>query len=397
MLWDSLTISVKRLNLLYLAESVSLRSAKGDVIHVREVLEAFVRKDHNVTLLIRGKKIPKFFKERMFTLKLPDFHFPLSTFVFLMSILIIGIELAFKKTDCIYERDNGINVGVIIGKIFRVPVILEVNGDLPLECSLQNDTSAHILKLAIRITYPLADAIIIPSKGQLSILKSQKVNPNKVYVVPNGVNPRKFQPQNKTLCKQKLKLSENSFHFCFIGNLAPWQGLEYAITALSKLIKENKNPNIQLIIVGDGPAKKELVTLAHKLNMKDKVIFLGTLNHEKVPEVINACDVCIAPFTAWRNKEIGVSPLKLYEYLSCGKPVIASAIPGTEIIKELDAGILVEPDNAEALKEAYKEAIKKLPYWEKKAHALHEEIATKHSWDNRVETILKIIHQICQK
>ena len=385
------------MRLLYLADCVSSHSTGGDFIHVKEVLGAFVRKGHNLTLLIRNKAMPKFLENHIYTLKLPDLRFPLSIFVYAISALTITVETLAKKPNAIYVRDNGINLGVIIGKILRIPFILEVNGDLLLEYSLKNKASAQILKLAMRITYPLADVIIIPSKGQLSILKPQKVNPNKVYIIPNAANPQKFRLQNKTKCRQKLKLTKNSFYFCFVGNLAPWQGLDYAITALSKLIKENKNPKIKLIIIGDGPVKEKLETLAHKLNIKNNIIFLGAVDHEDIPCIINACDVCIAPFTAWRNKKIGVSPLKLFEYLSCGKPVIASSVPGTEIIKELDAGILVEPDNIEALKEAYKEAIKKLPYWEKRAHILHKEIATNHSWNNRVDTILRIIQQIIHR
>jgi len=385
---------LKRLNLLYLADCVSSHSRKGDFIHVKEMLEAFVRKGHNLTLLIRGKEIPKFLKNHICTLKLPDHHFPLSIFIYAISMLIITIETLVKKPNAIYIRDNGINLGVAIGKILRIPVILEVNGDLLLEYSLKSKALAQIIKLAMRITYPLADAIIIPSKGQLQILKSQKVIPNKVYVIPNAVNPQKFYPQNKTKCRQKLKLTKDSFYFCFVGNLAPWQGLDYAIIALSKLIKENKNQKIKLIIIGDGPVKEKLETLAHKLNIRNNIIFLGTVDHENIPCIINACDVCIAPFTAWRNKKIGVSPLKLYEYLSCGKPVIASKVPGTEIISELDAGILVEPDNIEELKKAYEEVIKKLSYWEKKAYIIHKEIATKHSWNNRVNDVLEIIYYI---
>ena len=57
----------------------------------------------------------------------------------------------------------------------------------------------------------------------------------------------------------------------------------------------------------------------------------------------------------------------------------------------------LNPQHIEALKEAYKEAIKKLPYWEKRAHILHKEIATNHSWNNRVDTILRIIQQIIHR
>ncbi len=107
---------------------------------------------------------------------------------------------------------------------------------------------------------------------------------------------------------------------------------------LSALVKSNKQ-EVRLVIVGEGQFRQRLERLASELQISNKLLFLGNIDHAKIPMIINACDICIAPFTSWRNGKIGVSPLKLYEYLSCGKPVVSTSILGTEIIRDLDAGI----------------------------------------------------------
>lgn len=382
----------KKLNLLYMAECVSLESTKGDFVHVNEVIQAFARRGHNVTFVIRGRKTPVFFKNHLLTFRLPDLRFPMSIFLYLATLLLIAIRASVRRPDVIYVRDNGLNIGVLIGRMLAIPVFLEINGDLPLEYSFKNGILTRILKMIIKNSYSLADVIIVPSIGQRSILTSLHIANNRLYTISNGVNHRLFRPLEKFLCRQELKLDRNTFYFCFVGNIITWQGLDHAIIALSRLTKEIKDIKLQLIIAGDGPEKKELEKLAHKVDVANNVTFLGFIQHDRIPIVVNACDVCIAPFTAWRNKKIGVSPLKLYEYLSCGKPVIASSLLGTEIVSNLDAGILVEPDNIEELKNAFKKAIEMLPYWEKRAQFLHKEIAENHSWDCRVNEIVQIMH-----
>lgn len=392
-----------KINVLYIADFVSLSSKKGDMVHVKEFLKVLSKKKLRVSLIIRGQKTPNYSKISI--LNLPDWKFRMSfsscilfLFTHILSFSMCVIKILTDRPSFVYQRDNGINFGVVAAKIFHVPVILELNGDILLDNPSFNETLIRwVIEKAIRFTYSKADLVIMPSHGQISIFKSYKCRPKNFFVVPNGVDPVKFHPIETNLCRKAVGLDESPLFLGFIGSLSPEQGVENAIIGFSKFLKEEQAQDVKFIIVGEGPLMKKLKELTSNLQLDDFVLFLGCVPHENVPCIINACDVCIAPFTAWRNKKIGVSPLKLYEYLSCGKPVIASAIPGTEIIKELDAGILVEPDNPEALKEAYKEAIKKLPYWKKKAHAIHKEIATKHSWDNRVETILKIIHQISHK
>jgi len=78
-----------------------------------------------------------------------------------------------------------------------------------------------------------------------------------------------------------------------------------------------------------------------------------------VPEYINASNVCVVPKIPLKS---GHSPLKLYEYMACGKPVVASRISGFEILEQNNAGILVEPENPEKLAKAILKLLKRLSH-----------------------------------
>ena len=80
--------------------------------------------------------------------------------------------------------------------------------------------------------------------------------------------------------------------------------------------------------MGDGELKNELIHLAEKMNVANKCIFTGKIPYEKVPLYINIADVCV---DLKKNLPFGYSSLKLYEYMACEKPVVASNIIDFEI------------------------------------------------------------------
>jgi glycosyltransferase involved in cell wall biosynthesis len=225
----------------------------------------------------------------------------------------------------------------------------------------------------------------------ITLLKKRGVRTRNVFLVPNGVNPKYFHPIDKTMCRSKLNLDDAPFYFCFVGNLAPWQGIDKAIAAFAKLLNEKPGLDAKLLIAGTGPSRKELEKLASELKLEKKIVFLGSIAHELVPYVICASDVCIAPFGYWRNMKMGVSPLKLFEYLSCGRPVVVSSIPGTEIVKQLDAGIVVKPDDIEELKDAFGKAIQTFSYFEQREDVISHSVAETQSWQARVNDIIEIV------
>jgi glycosyltransferase involved in cell wall biosynthesis len=188
-------------------------------------------------------------------------------------------------------------------------------------------------------------------------------------------------------------MEESSKYVCFVGNLAAWQGVEFLIYAAPLILK--KCPDVRFLVVGDGVMKNKLQDMTYELGLLNKIIFTGRVPYESVPLYINAADLCVAPFIKGRNAKIGLSALKTYEYLACGKPIVASSIPGVKDLIELSGGgISVDPENPEELADAIVELI-----LNEKTRTLMGEKGRKyvienHSWNGVARKILEICKDI---
>jgi glycosyltransferase involved in cell wall biosynthesis len=164
------------------------------------------------------------------------------------------------------------------------------------------------------------------------------VNREKIAVIPNGVNLKKFSD-----CTGKLLL-EGDPAILYVGYLSKFKSVDLLICAISELRSEL--PNMKLHIVGSGN-QTELELLAKKKQVEKVVVFHGKTNPEAVPLYYRSADFCVFPS---RRDSAG---LTLLEAMSSGAPVIASNRGGTpEIITQGKNGILFEPDDANALPEA---------------------------------------------
>ena len=110
-----------------------------------------------------------------------------------------------------------------------------------------------------------------------------------------------------------------------------------------------------------------------------------------VPTYIAASDVCVAPFTAERNLWSGVSPLKVYEYLACGRPIVVSAVPGTtQLIQEYGCGIAVPPGDAHALAQAIERTLAE-PSFRDAALRASAAIRDRCSWDRTAAAVSEVL------
>ncbi len=192
---------------------------------------------------------------------------------------------------------------------------------------------------------------------------------------------------DKEKVKEGLNLDRSIHYVCFVGNLAPWQGVEYLIMASPLILKEV--PNTRFLIIGDGVMKKKLVEMVKELNLDNNFIFTGAVDYELVPKYINASDVCVAPK---RPLKSGYSPLKLYEYIACGKPIVASRISGFEILEQQKAGILVEPENPLELAKAVLKFLKDEKIREEMGKNGREYVVEYHSW----EVVARRVAEVCE-
>lgn len=283
------------------------------------------------------------------------------------------------KVDFVYER---FSLFSNLGEKFKkkgIPWIVETNALQSYESSREMNTSL-LYKLAQKTeknTYEKADLIVCISETLKKILcKKLNISKNKIIVIPNGINPNLFNP----LKTKQIKLSKN-ITICFAGKLIKWHNLEILLEALAEIKKENLQ--VSLVIIGDGPLKESLKEKASLLKIEKNVFFVGQIPHEKIPEYIMGSDFCYSGHIAQSIGKVYNSPLKLYEYLAMGKPVITTkSDDALKLIKEGKNGFFFG-GSKESLIKAIKSAINKKNSTKKNDYTISEDVRKNHSWKKR--------------
>jgi glycosyltransferase involved in cell wall biosynthesis len=201
------------------------------------------------------------------------------------------------------------------------------------------------------------------------------VNRNKIAVIPNGVDVRKFSE-----CDSELLLDGDPAILC-LGKLTNFKSPDLPIQAIARLRSEL--PKIKLHIVGDGD-KTTLELLAKKEKVEKQVVFHGYVGPEKTPQYYKAADVCVFPS---RRDSAGIT---LLEAMSSGTPVIASDRGGTpEIISSGENGLLFQPEDADALPKAIL-ALHQDSELRKTISRNALKTAAKYSWENIAEKYISL-------
>jgi glycosyltransferase involved in cell wall biosynthesis len=279
-----------------------------------------------------------------------------TTLPFVGPLLLIGyglglaiVTIARWKPDAIYTLGGSMASGLLLAKLFKCPLVTEVNGLGRAELKLIPKGSLSMLISRIsrwmderEITYS-DHVIVVTASLKEALQRYLNIQPKKITVITNGANTHFFKPINGA--KESLRLDSSCYYVGFVGIFAPWQGLDYMIKSASLILKEV--PDTKFLLVGDGMTKRGMVELTEELHLAENFIFVGAVPYTEVPKYINAMDVCIS-----FRKGTPASPLKLYEYMACSKPVVATDDPDNQFIVDQNAGILVDPESARQVADA---------------------------------------------
>lgn len=383
---------VIRMNILFIT-CVDMNGQAGDSTHVREFILNLSKVVDSVVVLspTSGEDTRKIDNVKFKKARLINIPFLMSPSFSIYAFIMGFYTVLTSKYDVIYERHSIFGTGCKLGKIFKIPCIVEVNGLMTDEQKMTGMLRRIITKFELK-TFSQADTIVVVTAKIKETLKMDYGVPgNKIVVVENGANTDLFKPMDISKARKELKFDKDSNYVCFVGLLASWQGVEYLIQSAPLILKDF--PNTNFLIVGDGPMKRELMELAEKTGVSDEFRFTGIVPYEEVPKYINASDVCVAPFVRARNERIGLSPLKIYEYLACGKPVVSSRIPNLEFIEKQNVGTLVEPENSEDLAEAIIKLLKDEKIREDMGKNGREYVVKNHSW----ESVARKVATVCEE
>lgn len=200
--------------------------------------------------------------------------------------------------------------------------------------------------------------------------------------IPFGVNTDMFSPGEKN--RERFMLPHGATTFLFVGGLDrahAFKGVEYLLEAFAHLPLET-----QLLIVGDGDLRAAFVSKANALGIRSRTHFLGKLDQKSLIEAYHASDVFVFPSTS-RAEAFGLAAL---EAEACGKPVIATDLPGVrKVVLQGQTGLLVQPKSAEALQQAMLRLHEDLALREKLGAGARTHAET-FSWDAHIDVLIEL-------
>jgi glycosyltransferase involved in cell wall biosynthesis len=274
-----------------------------------------------------------------------------------------------------------------------IPVIYDVRGFPEMSWAVQtggSDTELYRRRRdAETACASAADAVITLSETMRQELGGRGVDASRVFVVPHIVDSDRFAPRPRN---QELARSyglEGKLVVGSVTSLTDYEGIDDLIRAVA--LARAEGPEIAALIVGDGryrPALEELVT---ELRIRDSVVFTGRLEQDQVPHHYALLDLFAIPR---RDLEVcrAVTPLKPFEALAMGIPVLASDLPAlAEIVSTSGGGRTVAPGSERELAEAILDLGRDAPARERLGRSGREHVLTQHTRERASAAIRMVL------
>jgi len=243
-----------------------------------------------------------------------------------------------------------------VTRIFQIPYIIKWAG-LPITEILRQRKDSSILKwigiFCHVMNIKFADRLwVVTDKIGNYLMKTLKVNPDKIFVLPNGVNIKRFHinPSRGLSANIKARIPVAGHYIVFAGSLGWYSGVEFLILAAEKLIAQNYD--YVFLIAGSGDCHSELIKMAKAKGLQDRFIFLGFLPYRTLPGLYELADVLVAVFQTIYIEKCGSSALKIFQYLASGKPVVAVKTDDHRFIEDNNLGRVIVSEDTDALADA---------------------------------------------
>ncbi|OGZ02433.1 MAG: hypothetical protein A2430_02050 [Candidatus Liptonbacteria bacterium RIFOXYC1_FULL_36_8] len=218
----------------------------------------------------------------------------------------------------------------------------------------------------------------------------------KIEVFPDGVDLKKFQEvkDESKIIREKFGIKEGEKIVMYAGSLQKWKGVDVLIKSIFNfrfLISKKEKIKVKLIIIGNGEERKNLEKLVKELDLESKVIFVGLVEKKKIPSYMKAADVLVLPNSGKEKiSRIYTSPLKMFEYMAAGVPIVASDLPSIREVLSEKTAFLFEADDARDLAEKIEMVLENKEGAGERARKALKEVK-KYNWEERAGKILDFV------
>jgi len=249
-------------------------------------------------------------------------------------------------------------VGLALGEHLDLPVVYEVrslfDGPAPAGSSgpasdATSPRERYRRRDATEVRSMLAaDAVVTLAETMKTDIVARGVPAERVHVVPNGVDPEVFVPQQPDLALRSRYGVGYRYLIGYVSNLDhPREDHETLIAATAKLVEAGRD--VACLIIGEGRRRERLEAVAEASGVADRIVFTGAVPHDQVPAMYALLDVFIVPRRNERAARL-VTPLKPFEAMAMARPMIVADLPAlTEVAPDGERSLAYPAEDPAAL------------------------------------------------
>ena len=302
-------------------------------------------------------------------------------------LLFKDIYAAQQICDVILARTSLFNMNMIVRLAStETPYILEVNALLHKEKSSDGLSANMLNRIKVRELkiFNAANAIIVISPELKKVLSAHNIAESKIYVNLNGADTQVFTPHIAPYpIRQHHQIREKNI-VGFLGNIKPAWDLRTLILAVSRVV--NDQNSVHLVLAGKGTDSKAVKDIVRSYGMLRHVTQVGFVPRNQAPAYLSAMDILVSPLHSGYGY---TSPLKDFEYMAMGKPIIATNVgQASQIHEKSKTAMLVEPENVKQMAIAINYLIKDKDKAFSMGQGAREIVLTNYTWKHNAMRVI---------
>jgi len=322
---------------------------------------------------------------------MPDVHYSRQVFQFVKN------NWSLLAPQWVYQRYSPFNyAGVLLKREFRVPFVCEYNGSVLWMSRNWGSGRLFHERLAREIellNLQWADRIVVVSEPSRDELTGRGIPSHKILVNPNAVDETKYSPNVSGSRVRGQYGLEGKTVLGFIGTFGPWHGAEILAEAYVRLLKENPDcrESTRLLLIGGGKTLARVQQVLESGKAGDNCLVTGLIPQEEGPEHLAACDILVSPHVPNPDgTPFFGSPIKLFEYMAMGKPIVASNLDQIgRVLNHGETAWLVAPGDADALMNGLLHVLRDPELGHRLGKNARVEAETRYTWKEHSRKIIE--------
>lgn len=393
------------MRILYLASGIPLPGSLGGSVHTLEVARGLAARGHTVQVVAarEGRHFPLLKRATVEGLPVVYLDWPKS--LSFLGLFQVGRVVRSFRPDVVMERYyNFAGCGIYWAHRLGLPSLLEVNAlivDPPevFKRRLDDLLGGPMRRWALRQCL-WATRIVTP----LHTTVPPEVPRERVVEIPWGANTARFRPEVRSerageveALRARLGLPPEARVVVFLGTFRAWHGAVEFVQAGIELA--SRRPEVYFLLVGNGPQRPAVEALCRESGLKARFRFTGGVPYEEVPLYLALAEVGVAPFQPRYHPALKAagffwSPLKIFEYMAMGLPVVTTAVPLLDtIVRPGWEGLLVEEGDVAGLASAIATLLDAPEQALAMGRSARERVVAEYSWERHCERLEAVLEE----